>query len=678
MALEFPIITTFDNKAVNKADKAFKSLAKTFAAAFGTRQIVAFTAQSVRAFAESEKAAKRLAIQLDSINLGFMAPELRKYISDAALASGITEQQLTPAFQKLSAVTGDILQAQNLFNLALDVSLSTGSDLTDTAIALGKAYAGNATSLAKLNIGLTQTDIKGRDANDVIAMLQEKYGGKGQEAVNNFAGAWDRLTVAVGQSKEAFGKGFVKALEDSGKEISKMQDDVINLGTALGYAAGKGTSFINDVVKSIASEIQKGHFYFGLLKGAIPTFAPARGGAAGAGILAKKNAEALEKQRKAQEKLAATQKKAARDALALKTANAMFDLQKIQIEAALKGKISDEQRTRLLLMKAVLEEDATAAAKLTDELKKNQDDTAALMKALSELKAGDPFVGWDEKIAGITKALSAIKAPNPFDNWGSYFDGIFAQINQLRINLAGLQSGVSGLVTQAKTDQAKAAADAAKAAADAAATKAAADAAAAEAVSNAAEAAKKIAEEAAAAAAAAAEAAAAAAAKGDPNANAMADAAKSTAEAAKAAADAAQIAAEAADAAGTVAAASNAKIAAQAAEDAASVIQDSIDALASVGDTAAAAAAAVEAAMQAATIIADQGAVAGGVGSMLSNSGIYRPGVSTYDQYAYPVINVTVQGNVTSEQDLASYILDQFYMSQDVGTPLSINPSRIR
>ena len=64
MALEFPIVTTFDNKAVNKADKAFKNLGKTFAAAFSARAIINFTASSVKAFAESEKAAKRLAIQL--------------------------------------------------------------------------------------------------------------------------------------------------------------------------------------------------------------------------------------------------------------------------------------------------------------------------------------------------------------------------------------------------------------------------------------------------------------------------------------------------------------------------------------------------------------------------------------------------------------------------------------
>ena len=78
---------------------------------------------------------------------------------------------------------------------------------------------------------------------------------------------------------------------------------------------------------------------------------------------AKRNAD-LQKQAKLANDLAKATKKNAADALRLAKAKTIFDLSKISIEAALKGKLTDVDRARLLLMKAIADENISMFDKL--------------------------------------------------------------------------------------------------------------------------------------------------------------------------------------------------------------------------------------------------------------------------------------------------------------------------
>ncbi len=86
-----------------------------------------------------------------------------------------------------------------------------------------------------------------------------------------------------------------------------------------------------------------------------------------------------------------TQKKS----LALQKASKTLNIEAINIEAALKGKISETDRISLLLQKAILEGNATLATSLSDQL-----NTA--MKRNNELRLA---------------LLATPEAPNPFRNW---------------------------------------------------------------------------------------------------------------------------------------------------------------------------------------------------------------------------------------------------------------------
>jgi hypothetical protein len=88
--------------------------------------------------------------------------------------------------------------------------------------------------------------------------------------------------------------------------------------------------------------------------------------------------------------------KSQQDALKLAKAKNIFDLQKIQIEAALKGKISEEDRIRLLLMKAIENENIDQIDKYTKMLDQAQKNTEKLVSTLASIKPlDDIFKNWN-------------------------------------------------------------------------------------------------------------------------------------------------------------------------------------------------------------------------------------------------------------------------------------------
>jgi len=129
--------------------------------------------------------------------------------------------------------------------------------------------------------------------------------------------------------------------------------------------------------------------------------------------LEKKNAEAL---RKAEAKAAADRAKLAAKELAAKQktdklakAAAMFDLDKIQINAALQGKISKEEKLRLELQQAILNENDDLADSLQKKLEASQIATAKLSAQIIGIKpAPDPFAATLTSLEGIALLLGKI------------------------------------------------------------------------------------------------------------------------------------------------------------------------------------------------------------------------------------------------------------------------------
>jgi len=169
----------------------------------------------VKAAIEDEAAQVRLATALKNATgaTDAMIASVEKQITKTALASGVADDKLRPALQRLALSTGDVSKAQDLLNLSLDISQSTGKSLDTVANALGKAYDGNAASLGKLGIGLSAAELKAMSFTEVQSKLSDLFGGQASKNAETFQGRIARLKVAFDESVETIGFALLPILQ---------------------------------------------------------------------------------------------------------------------------------------------------------------------------------------------------------------------------------------------------------------------------------------------------------------------------------------------------------------------------------------------------------------------------------------------------------------------------------
>jgi hypothetical protein len=108
----------------------------------------------------------------------------------------------------------------------------------------------------------------------------------------------------------------------------------------------------------------------------------------------------------AAKKRAAEEKKIAEERKILDQVGGLFDLDQIQIFAALQNKITDQEKLRLSLQLALIQENASEAARLATDLVKSQLQTTNLAQAIAKLpKALYPFDGWSKDIDNLIRQI---------------------------------------------------------------------------------------------------------------------------------------------------------------------------------------------------------------------------------------------------------------------------------
>jgi hypothetical protein len=98
----------------------------------------------------------------------------------------------------------------------------------------------------------------------------------------------------------------------------------------------------------------------------------------------------------------------------LKKAATVFDLDQIQLIAALKGKLSEEDRKRIEAQLALLNDNDALAQKLTREILMAQDATGGLYRyflTIGDAKIKNPFAFLDEWILEFQSKLNNLKFP---------------------------------------------------------------------------------------------------------------------------------------------------------------------------------------------------------------------------------------------------------------------------
>ena len=427
-------------KATSSLDKAVGKLGKQIASVFAFTKIVAYGKASVKAFVEEERAVSQLTTAVKNLGLAFAQPEINNYISRLEASTSIVDDQLRPAFQALLTTTGSLTKSQELLGLAIEGSRGSGIDLTTVTQDLANAYNGNTRGLRKYNLGLTKAQLTTISFADVQERFARQFSGANAAFLDTYAGKLDVLKVASETAKEVIGKGLVDALVLAGGKDGDIQNVSDAMGSLAEYTAdtvrgmgvliAKITQLNDKVAGGALGKIISGGFnlgFTGLLNrlGNQAQERPTAGrrfmGGAQANLY-DSSAAAEKKFRDQQKKLAADQLKATKaltaeqkKQAALKKAGSVFDLEQIQIIAALQGNLSKQDELRLKAQLALLNNNEVVATSLTKQILMSQDATGNLYKLWQTLPdARNPFAyleGYLDMLAGKAAAVLATQIP---------------------------------------------------------------------------------------------------------------------------------------------------------------------------------------------------------------------------------------------------------------------------
>jgi phage-related protein len=212
---------------------------------------------------EDEASVRKLALALHN-SVGAtdaQVASVEKWISKVGVATGVTDDELRPAFQRLVQATGDIGKAQKLAQIAMDASAGSGKSLKTVTEAIAKAQNGNLGSLSRLGIQISkttgdtlglekaQTSLKSaqlsynttlkaygadsaqasiaadklRQAHEAVALAQDKtkkttltfdqamkgmadtFQGQAAAKADSLSGKMDRLRLIIDEAKESIG-----------------------------------------------------------------------------------------------------------------------------------------------------------------------------------------------------------------------------------------------------------------------------------------------------------------------------------------------------------------------------------------------------------------------------------------------------------------------------------------
>jgi len=208
-----------------KLEKFGKVAAAAFAAAAAAAAAYAgkLAIEGVKAAIEDEAAQRRLALALENVTNATDAQikAVEEQILKTSLATGVADDKLRPALQRLSVATKDVTKSQDLLKLALDISAATSKDVEAVSSALAKAYEGNAGALTRLGVGISAAEAKTLGFEGTVKQLSETFGGAAATQANTFEGRIARLKVAFDEAKESVGAALLPIIEKLLKFITE-------------------------------------------------------------------------------------------------------------------------------------------------------------------------------------------------------------------------------------------------------------------------------------------------------------------------------------------------------------------------------------------------------------------------------------------------------------------------
>lgn len=443
-----------------KFDNLTRSARRTFIAIAGFQAL----RRSVEAFAAEDKAANKLAASLRNLGLAYNTRAIEEYLESSEKATAINKDQLSPAIAQLISTTLDAQKSMSLLNLAMDISTSTGRDLSSVTTALSRAYNGNFTSLGKLQTAYTAAELEAMGFNKSIEALSTQFSGAAQKNATTYSGKIELLKIAFGDVAEEIGKGILSFLTSLGQgDYNKGLQKLVDFGSAIGDVfrrAGVSIEYTKALLSTGFRIDEEEMRKLDEIRARFNNPQAAANRVANSSAANRQFLADYRKQQTLQKKIEADRKKAAalatkaekekakreREAQMLKRAGTIFDLENIQIVAALQGQIDGEQRLRLVALLALNNGIAEAADKAASAV------LALNAPALANLgvivRTGDTIetvigklINAQARVALVDLGISNIpKAKNPFEAWDKVFKDIIFNLDTIAEKLKKMPS----------------------------------------------------------------------------------------------------------------------------------------------------------------------------------------------------------------------------------------------
>jgi hypothetical protein len=452
-------------KKLSNQTKAF-GLTSTLSIGAATAALTAYTKKALTAAIADQRAQASLAQTLKNLGQAYATDEVTRYIDALQRATGTSEDLLRPAFERLVRATGDITEAQKLLNLTLDLSAATGKTVSQTSFTLTRAYNGQLTSLKKLGINLSEAEIKSKDFMAVQSKLQAMFSGTAAVAASTYAGQLNILKVSADEAADVIGIALIKSIsslsgqngiKDLANQMESLAQSTANVITNLGKIAkfGKEIAPIAATLGAVALayvSIATGGAALGAAAALTRILTSAKFlGALGliGGIFAlkqdfsgpKPNVANRNENRARAEQAAKAAKdrkleiadrtkivKLTKAQAANEKLKRMFDMDAIQLAAALQGKLSKEDEARVKALQALKTEDKNDDIKALQDLDaaKRQstfDEIARLKMIVEESKKANEEILADARarISALSKASLPIAAAYSVGAAGSTF-----------------------------------------------------------------------------------------------------------------------------------------------------------------------------------------------------------------------------------------------------------------
>lgn len=387
-------LTKFDKKGLDRATKELKGFDKTvaktrralkaglyagaIAAGFG---LLKLGKNSIEAALAQEKLDKQLRLTLATIGAEGLLPNVKEFIDNLQRVTNVTEDQLVPALRQLISQTGDLDSSQFLLQKSLDISAGTGAGLSEVLDAITKAAIGNFKAIGTLGVGFTAAEAKALGFEKLLINL-DKYAGAAEASTQTFEGQLQSFKISAGEATETLGQGFLTAASfiatgsDNLSVFGQRLEGITTQFTDIGVGAAKSATVLDGLIilfetlvgesstlqqfekeglKVREEQLLKAKGYYGLSQLTIDALELqqkfGKKKLTQDEILAKIQAQILARQK------ATTKEQAAQAALAKKKADleSIFDMDKINLQAALSRKLSAEDELRVKILQKLAE-----------------------------------------------------------------------------------------------------------------------------------------------------------------------------------------------------------------------------------------------------------------------------------------------------------------------------------